>query len=186
MLAFVNISCLFLNKPVLAIDQLMSQSSVNLTQYIFLRKTAMPKAFMPPFSMRKVEQGTKRSPNWKVEVIIFKWDLLVLLCCCWSWRSALSRHTAPDPAANFSVAAPAFHLSYWATWVCFCHLQTLVKVFSLLEERGVCLPGSCVGVSRLTDGALSSICSPDTSWEGRAWMESSSPAKSCTTLFTAL
>lgn len=72
------------------------------------------------------------------------------------------------------------------------HISVLLPFVNRLESvqsaaGARCLPALilCGRTSKLTDGALSSICSVDTSWEGRAWMECSSPAKSCTNLFTA-
>lgn len=72
--AFVNISCLCLNKPVLAVDQLMSQSSVNLPRHVFfLEENSNAKGFHDTIFY---EKGGARhqicSPNWKVEIRIFK------------------------------------------------------------------------------------------------------------------
>lgn len=140
--AFVNISYLYLNKPILAADLFMSQSSVNLPQHItFLRKTAMPKAFIPSLSMRKVEQGTKRAPlteRWRSS---FSSNIYLFFSTAAGARGLLCPGPGPQLLQSASLTLPCFssellsHISAVLPFVniCKCSVCWRSRVFTCLD-----------------------------------------------------
>lgn len=167
--AFVNISHLYWNMPVLAVDLFMSQSSVNLPDHIiFLRKTAMPKALMPSLSMRKVEQGTKHAPltgRWRSS---FSNNIYLFFSTAAGARGLLCPGPLPQLLQPASLSLPCFslellsHISAVLPFVniCKCSICWRSKVLTCLDLVW--------RASKLTHSAPSSTCLVDTAMDGAA------------------
>lgn len=135
--AFVNISRLCLNTPILTVDHFLRQSSVNLLQHIFfLEEHSKSKAFMLTLSMTKMEQGTKHVPKWKVEIII---SSSICFSAAAGARGLLCAGTLPSSCGQLLCHCPCF--SFEPPKYCFaickpswkCSVCWRSKVFACLD-----------------------------------------------------